>query len=1511
MIIQFRAQKSEGRHKVDGYLKNVILISAFCVLTSALPLRAASWSGILAPSRAIDWSNSGLPATLPNGETTPNPWTPPTRTQCVTSACNTVSGGNVTATTINAAIASAPPSTYVLIPPGTFNLNGDVDITKNYVTLRGSGAQATKLTGGSVRISGPAGAWGNAGLLSGAIAKGAASVTIANGQSVPTGGRMAALAQCMSGFSAADARYTLYGGSGWVTSCTGTLSDPLGPWDCGGYAQCNRNGDRGETNPHFHGQVMWVSNVVNNTVNFSLPIDSPLWSTNRSASLVWMNSPGVVGSGIEDMTLTNWVSLNGCYASWMKGLRVVFTNSAPTLTSFTSHVLIANNYFAGNSSGFHTISMGFENDPTQYDSDTLLLNNIFIATYIETNGGNSGYVQAYNYFAGGDGGYTGDFPHNPGGQVYMLREGNQLTMSWDDDTWTAHNFSTWFRNWASGYDALSNNTLPNPIDVGGFSRFDNVIGNVIGSPQSTGSYGSVLGVNRNGADTTGLTEASLMRWGNYVYCTGNAAHCQVATGAFDNAEVPTNLSSFGANSTPYQNPVPANHNLPASFFMNNMTAQPNGGTGLSWWKTCNSWTTFPTVCASYTTPPMPPIGPDVTGGQNMSGHAHNIPAYIAFNSLPVDPAFGGNIRQFDERVYQNDPNVVTAQSCNNSPGQLHVQQALNQAQAGNTISIPAGVCTWTTPIEWTAPANITIRGAGNESILGGGDATVIIDNTNHVSNDVGALSIHTSAAGSFRLTGLTFRGSGNASAETWHGAVTVSGDSTNFRMDHVHFDRVHNVAMTVNGTLRGVIDHCLLDMEPNSTNLGIILHNGATGSDFNGDASWSQPTQLGSSEFLFIEDSTFNNGISDDCTFGGRMVFRRNTFNNTSLQTHPTGGAGRVRGCRAWEIYGNQFNASATPNPQFNVFFLSAGTGVLWGNSAPTGYTHLVTIHSMRKNNNTYGESPTPNGWGYCGTEFNGTGSAWDQNTDPVTGYACIDQPGRGIGDLLKNEFPNAINTRTGTIAWPNQALEPVYEWLDTWNKVPGYPNGAVFNVYETSVLQADRDFYAANASFSGTSGTGTGLKQNMPATCTPGGAYWVTNEGEWDSTHAGFDGQLYKCVGGANPWSLFYTPYFYPHPLVSGFTPPPPPDTTTPSVPTGLAASAISAGQIDLTWTASTDNVGVAGYNIYRCQGSGCSPSAPPVASGAAVSFSDSGLSASTLYRYSVAAFDQAGNVSAPSAPAQATTSAPPPPGSITFVRSAGTDCGAAASCALAWPAANAAGNLLVLALRVGPGAGTPAVSDSKGNAYSLAVSQTDTADGQKSYLYYAQGVAAGANTTTVSVPSAVTLRMAILEYSGIKTSGALDKTASADGPSGSAVIQTGSLTPSSNNQLILAMGTTGTNSNTFTAGSGYTLRATTNKLGVEDRVLATAGLVSPTLAIAQADDYAGLSASFRGSLASSAICDLSNDGAVNIVDVQVGISQTLNPGTCTNADVDANGQCDVVDIQRLVNGALGGPCP
>ncbi len=102
-----------------------------------------------------------------------------------------------------------------------------------------------------------------------------------------------------------------------------------------------------------------------------------------------------------------------------------------------------------------------------------------------------------------------------------------------------------------------------------------------------------------------------------------------------------------------------------------------------------------------------------------------------------------------------------------------------------------------------------------------------------------------------------------------------------------------------------------------------------------------------------------------------------------------------------------------------------------------------------------------------------------------------------------------------------------------------------------------------------------------------------------------------------------------------------PPFDTTPPSSPTNLSATAISSTQINLSWTASTDNVGVTGYRIYRCQGSGCTPSTQ-LATATSTSYSNTGLSASTAYTYTVSAYDAAGNVSLQSSSASATTQAP-----------------------------------------------------------------------------------------------------------------------------------------------------------------------------------------------------------------------------------------------------------------------------
>ena len=95
--------------------------------------------------------------------------------------------------------------------------------------------------------------------------------------------------------------------------------------------------------------------------------------------------------------------------------------------------------------------------------------------------------------------------------------------------------------------------------------------------------------------------------------------------------------------------------------------------------------------------------------------------------------------------------------------------------------------------------------------------------------------------------------------------------------------------------------------------------------------------------------------------------------------------------------------------------------------------------------------------------------------------------------------------------------------------------------------------------------------------------------------------------------------------------TPPPVTDSSAPSVPAGLTASATASFQINLAWSAATDNVGVTGYKVYR--------NGTEIGTTTSRSYAATGLAAQTAYTFTVAAFDAANNTSAPSTAVSATT--------------------------------------------------------------------------------------------------------------------------------------------------------------------------------------------------------------------------------------------------------------------------------
>ena len=92
--------------------------------------------------------------------------------------------------------------------------------------------------------------------------------------------------------------------------------------------------------------------------------------------------------------------------------------------------------------------------------------------------------------------------------------------------------------------------------------------------------------------------------------------------------------------------------------------------------------------------------------------------------------------------------------------------------------------------------------------------------------------------------------------------------------------------------------------------------------------------------------------------------------------------------------------------------------------------------------------------------------------------------------------------------------------------------------------------------------------------------------------------------------------------------------DTAAPAVPQNLTAVAASSAGVDLSWSASTDDVGVGGYRIARCEGTGCTPFFSGYAFNAKTNYSDLNLKPDTRYTYVVAAYDASGKVSAWSEP-------------------------------------------------------------------------------------------------------------------------------------------------------------------------------------------------------------------------------------------------------------------------------------
>jgi len=205
-----------------------------------------------------------------------------------------------------------------------------------------------------------------------------------------------------------------------------------------------------------------------------------------------------------------------------------------------------------------------------------------------------------------------------------------------------------------------------------------------------------------------------------------------------------------------------------------------------------------------------------------------------------------------------------------------------------------------------------------------------------------------------------------------------------------------------------------------------------------------------------------------------------------------------------------------------------------------------------------------------------------------------------------------------------------------------------------------------------------------------------------------------------------------------------------------------------------------------------------------------------------------------------------------ITLVQDASLDVGINSYGSLAFTSPNTAGNWIGVVVRAGESNEVFTVRDSAGNMYRKAIQRnvTGSPGGESLAIFYAESIAGGANTVTVSGSvSDTTLRFAILEYSGVAASSSLDRVVSAQGSS--ATPASGVLTTTTNGDLLLA-GILSVDPEIYTAGTGYTAEEEVpaepnTKLLVEQRIQPSAGPAEAGATLGGADPWGAVLAAFH----------------------------------------------------------------
>jgi hypothetical protein len=378
-----------------------------------------------------------------------------------------------------------------------------------------------------------------------------------------------------------------------------------------------------------------------------------------------------------------------------------------------------------------------------------------------------------------------------------------------------------------------------------------------------------------------------------------------------------------------------------------------------------------------------------------------------------------------------------------------VWEAIDAARDGDTVKLPAGTAVWTKG--WN-----TGRGAKMKAIViqgAGMDKTIICDHRTGRGSFV-PFELHGVEGKPFRVTGITFDGTGWADAGLWGGFMSISGTCKDFRIDHCKFKNAR-VMMSINGggdhDTYGLIDHCSFDDKEFGGGLAQpIWYSGP------GAPNYRKPLSLGTAAAMYLEDNEVHLSPAaargGDCPWiapnnGARVVIRHNKIVNSQIEVYGPGVRKGYYGCQSAEIYDNTFSAIALKQGEPQGFiFINAGVGIVFNNTvAGTTYNCRVIQLTHERSFRDIG------GFGVC----DGTNPV-DGNQIPVgqkgAGYPAMGQPGRGTdadGDGVFEPSPCYAWNNTLNGARLNMALrrwgpretelqaEHVKEGRDFFNEEP------------------------------------------------------------------------------------------------------------------------------------------------------------------------------------------------------------------------------------------------------------------------------------------------------------------------------------------------------------------------------------------------------------------------------------------------------------------------------------------